>query len=111
LRLHWTAILFGHLEADIAVTGGIHSSTDVIKAIMAGASVAMMTSAVLRHGIEFLSGVVGGIRDWMAEHEYHSVRTMRGCMSFRSVSNPAAYERANYLKVLRAHALFPTQSS
>jgi dihydroorotate dehydrogenase (fumarate) len=66
-----------------------------------------MTSALLRHGIEHLSVVLAQMRDWLAEQDYHSLRMMRGCMSFRSVANPSAYERANYLKVLRSHALFP----
>lgn len=108
LRLHWVAIMFGHTHADLAVTGGVHTGGDVLKTLMAGASVAMMTSALLRHGVEHLAGVLTWMREWMEEHEYPSVDKMRGSMSFRSVSNPAAFERANYLKVLRSHALFPT---
>jgi dihydroorotate dehydrogenase (fumarate) len=107
LRLHWVAILEGRVEADLAVTGGVHTAGDVIKSLLAGASVAMMTSALLRHGVEHLSGVLAGLRDWMDEHEYRSVGMMRGAMSFRAVANPAVFERANYLKVLRGHALYP----
>jgi dihydroorotate dehydrogenase (fumarate) len=109
LRLHWTAILAGRVQASLAVTGGVHTSSDVLKVILAGGSVAMMTSALLRHGIEHLSFVLGGLRDWLNEHEYHSLRVMRGSMSFRSVANPAAFERANYMKVLRAHSMFPQE--
>jgi dihydroorotate dehydrogenase (fumarate) len=105
LRLHWVAILHGRIHADLAVTGGVHTGRDVLKVMMAGGSVAMMTSALLRHGVEHLGVVLEEMRDWMTEHEYHSLRMMHGCMSFRSVPNPSAYERANYLKVLRAHAL------
>ncbi|MFO0930914.1 MAG: dihydroorotate dehydrogenase-like protein [Gemmataceae bacterium] len=109
LRLHWIAILHGHVHADLAVTGGVHTSHDVLKALMAGANVAMLTSALLRHGIEHLQAVLHGLREWMEDHEYSSVKMMRGSMSFRSVANPAAFERANYLKVLRSHSLFPSE--
>jgi dihydroorotate dehydrogenase (fumarate) len=106
LRLHWAAILWGRVQADLAVTGGVHTGKDVLKVVMAGGSVAMMTSALLRFGVEHLTAVVAEMRDWMVEHEYPSLRVMHGSMSFRSVANPAAYERANYMKVLRSHALF-----
>lgn len=109
LRLHWVAILFGNVRADLAITGGVHTSHDVLKSLMAGANVTMMTSALLRHGIEHLHAVLHGLREWMQEHEYESVKMMRGSMSFRSVANPGAFERANYLKVLRSHSLFPSE--
>ena len=109
LRLHWAAILSGRVKADLAVTGGVHTAADVLKVILAGGSVAMMTSALLRHGVEHLAVVLAEMRDWLVEHEYHSLRTMRGSMSFRSVANASAYERANYMKVLRAHSLFPPE--
>jgi dihydroorotate dehydrogenase (fumarate) len=105
LRLHWVAILYGHVRADLAVTGGVHSSADVIKAMMAGAKVAMMTSALLKHGIAHLADVLAGLAVWMEENEYKSIRQMRGCLSHRSVRDPSAFERANYMKVLRAYAL------
>jgi dihydroorotate dehydrogenase (fumarate) len=105
LRLHWAAILHGRVRADLAVTGGVHTGRDVLKVVMAGGRVAMMTSALLRHGVEHLSSVLAEMQAWMEEHEYHSVRMMHGCMSFRSVPNPSAYERANYMKVLRAHGM------
>jgi dihydroorotate dehydrogenase (fumarate) len=109
LRIHWVAILYKRIHGDLAVTGGVHSPQDVLKVVMAGGAVAMMTSALLRHGIEHLSSVLEGVRTWMADHEYDSIKMMRGSMSFQSVANPGAYERANYLKVLRAHALFPQE--
>lgn len=109
LRLHWIAILHGNVHADLAVTGGVHTSQDVLKSLMAGANVTMMTSALLRHGIEHLQAVLHGLREWMEDHEYNSVKMMRGSMSFRSVANPAAFMRANYLKVLRSHSLFPSE--
>jgi dihydroorotate dehydrogenase (fumarate) len=105
LRLRWVAILYGHVHADLAVTGGVHTAEDVLKAMMAGASVAMMTSALLTHGIDHLAHVRTAVVRWMEEHEYLSIRQMQGSMSQRAVGEPAAFERANYLKVLRSYAL------
>jgi dihydroorotate dehydrogenase (fumarate) len=103
LRLHWVALLYGRVKADLAVTGGVHSHADVLKALMAGASITMMTSALLMRGIDCLTGVLAGLREWLAERDYHAVRMLQGCMSFRSVSDPGAFERANYVKTLRSH--------
>ncbi len=105
VRLHWVAILFGHVRADLAVTGGVHDAHDVLKAMMAGARVAMMTSALLRHGIEHLSRVRDGLLEWMEAQEYASIVQMQGSMSYRSVVDPSAFERANYMKVLSSYAL------
>jgi dihydroorotate dehydrogenase (fumarate) len=105
LRLRWVAILYGHVHADLAITGGVHAAEDVLKAMMAGASVAMMTSALLARGIDHLAHVRADLERWMVEHEYASIREMRGSMSQRAVADPAAFERANYLKVLRSYAL------
>jgi dihydroorotate dehydrogenase (fumarate) len=105
LRLHWTAILFGAVEADLAITGGVHSGHDAIKAMMAGARVAMLTSALLKHGIDHLKRVRAETIRWMEEHGYATVRQMQGSMSLRHVPDPGAYQRANYLKVLRSYAL------
>ncbi|RMG49876.1 MAG: dihydroorotate dehydrogenase-like protein [Acidobacteria bacterium] len=105
LRLRWVAILYGRIKADMAVTGGVHTAEDVLKAMMAGARVAMMTSALLIHGIEHLARVRADILQWMEEHEYESIRQMQGSMSQRSVADPAAFERANYMKVLSSYPL------
>jgi len=105
VRLHWVAILHGHVRPDLAVTGGVHTARDVLKAMMAGARAAMMTSALLQHGIEHLAAVREGLLDWMAEHEYESIRQMQGSMSYRSVRDCAAFERANYMKVLSSYSL------
>jgi dihydroorotate dehydrogenase (fumarate) len=99
------AILYGHIKADLAITGGIHTPEDVIKAMMAGAKVAMMTSALLARGLSHLAMVRTGTLQWMEEHEYSSIRQMQGSMSQRSVAEPAAFVRANYMKVLRSYAL------
>ena len=105
LRLHWVAILYGHVKADLAVTGGVHGSAQVLKAMMAGARVAMMTSALLQNGIAYLSRVRADVIEWMETHEYESIAQMQGSMSYRSVAEPAAFERANYMKVLSSYAL------
>jgi dihydroorotate dehydrogenase (fumarate) len=105
LRLCWVAILYGRIQADLAVTGGVHTPEDVIKAMMAGARVAMMTSALLARGLGHLATVRTGILQWMEEHEYASIRQMQGSMSQKSVAQPAAFVRANYMKVLRSYAL------
>jgi dihydroorotate dehydrogenase (fumarate) len=105
LRLHWAAILFGHVGCEIAVTGGVHSATDVVKCMMAGARVAMMTSALLKHGVGHLADVLRDLQAWVTEHDYRSVRQMQGSMSLRLVANPQAFERTNYLKVLSSYTL------
>ena len=107
LRLHWVAILYGHIRADLAVTGGVHTAQDVLKAMMSGARVAMMTSALLKNGIGHLAKVRSDLLAWMEEHEYASIRQMQGSMSYRSVAEPAAFERGNYMKVLSSYALKP----
>ncbi|MCS6806898.1 MAG: dihydroorotate dehydrogenase-like protein [Acidobacteriota bacterium] len=104
LRIRWVAILYGRIKADMAVTGGVHTAQDVLKAMMAGAKVAMMTSALLKHGIDHLRVVEADLRRWMEEHEYESIQQMQGSMSQRAVAEPAAFERANYLKVLSSYA-------
>ena len=105
LRLHWVAILYGRIKANLAVTGGVHTSYDVLKAMMAGAQVVMMTSALLKRGIEYLKTVHSELSVWMEEHDYESIRQMQGSMSQRSVAEPNAFLRANYLKVLSSYAL------
>ncbi len=105
VRLHWVAILYGHVRADLAVTGGVHGSAQVLKAMMAGARVAMMTSALLQHGAGYLARVRADVLDWMESHDYASITEMQGSMSYRSVAEPAAFERANYMKVLSSYAL------
>lgn len=100
LRLRWIAILYGRIAADFALTGGVHTGEDVVKALMAGAQVAMTTSELLAHGAERAMGILSELSVWMEEHEYESVTQMRGCMSQRALAEPAAFERANYMKVL-----------
>ncbi len=107
-RLHWAAILYGHLKADIAVTGGVHSAEDVLKAIMAGANVAMMASALHIHGIEHIGRVLADLRYWLEKREYASLRETRGCLSRRSVPDTSPYDRGNYIKTLSSYSLRQT---
>ncbi|MHB1023728.1 MAG: dihydroorotate dehydrogenase-like protein [Acidobacteriaceae bacterium] len=103
LRLHWVAILYGHLRADLAITGGVHSAEDVLKSIMAGAQVAMTVSGLLAHGIGHLATMQTNMVHWMEEHEYHSIRQMRGSLSRRAVPDPSSFERGNYIKTLSSY--------
>lgn len=107
LRLHWTAVLHGRIRADIAVTGGVHTSYDVIKSMMAGAKAACMASVLLRHGIGYLPRILEGVTEWMTEREYSSIEEMQGSMNQRSVADPGAFVRANYMKVLQSYTLRP----
>ncbi len=102
LPLSWIAMLYGRVPLDLALTSGVHSAQDVLKAMMAGANVAMMTSELLAHGIYRIRDVLADLRAWMIEHEYESIEQMRGSMSQRAVAEPAAFERANYMKVLNS---------
>ncbi len=103
LRLHWAAILYHQVETYIAITGGVHDASDVLKCMMAGAHVSMMTSALLKYGVEHIGSVLAGLERWMEEHEYVSIRQMRGAMSMVNIENPAAFLRGNYLKTLGSY--------
>ncbi len=100
LPLRWIAILYGRIQADLALTSGVHSGEDVLKAVMAGANVAMLTSELLRSGSQRMTEILVEMQDWMEKLEYSSISQMRGSMSQKSVADPAAFERANYMKVL-----------
>jgi dihydroorotate dehydrogenase (fumarate) len=102
LPLRWIAILNERVQADFALTGGVHTVEDVLKGTMAGASVCMLASELLAHGIERLGQLLDGLQAWMIEHEYASIAQMRGSMSQRAVADPAAFERANYQRALES---------
>jgi dihydroorotate dehydrogenase (fumarate) len=108
LPLTWIAVLYGRVPIDLALTSGVHSGSQVIKGLMAGANVTMMTSELLGHGVGRLCEVVREARTWLETHEYVSVAQLRGSMSQRNVSNPDAFERANYMKMLRSWQPDPT---
>lgn len=103
LPLRWVAILYGRLSADLAITSGIHTSHDVIKGLMAGARVTMMASELLQNGIPRIGQVLNELVTWLHEHEYESVMQMIGAMSQKHCAEPAAFERANYMKMLQSY--------
>lgn len=105
LRLHWAAILYSQTRADIAITGGVHTSEDVLKSVMAGAQVAMTTSSLHLYGIEHLVALRDGLVRWMIEHEYESIRQMQGSLSRRAVPDTSPFERGNYIKTLSSYSL------
>lgn len=100
LPLRWIAILYGRVAADMALSSGVHTGQDVIKALMAGAKVAMTTSALLKHGLKRAGEILQEMQAWMETFEYQSVQQMIGSMSQQAVAEPAAFERANYMKAL-----------
>jgi dihydroorotate dehydrogenase (fumarate) len=102
LRLRWAAILYGRIRADLGLTGGVHTAYDVLKAMMVGGRVAMVTSTILEHGTARFGQILLDLVEWMEEHEYHSIEQMQGSMSQINVANPAAFERANYMKALQS---------
>jgi dihydroorotate dehydrogenase (fumarate) len=106
LPLRWIAILYGRVAADLALTSGIHSAPDILKAMMAGASVTMTASTLLMHGIDRLTYLLHTLNEWMEQHEYESIMQMRGSMSQQSVADPAAFERANYMKELNSFNMY-----
>jgi dihydroorotate dehydrogenase (fumarate) len=103
LPLRWIAILYGKVEADLALTSGVHTGEDAIKAMMAGANVAMTTSALLKRGTSAIFQILTSMEEWMIAHEYESVQQMRGSMSQGAVAEPSSFERANYMKVLSSY--------
>lgn len=103
LPLRWIAILYGRIQADLALSSGVHSAHDVVKSLMAGASVAMVTSEFLQNGTGRAKSILSDLQVWLEEGEYESVQQMRGSMSQQAVAEPAAFERANYMKALQSY--------
>lgn len=103
LPMRWIAILYSRIAADLAATGGIHKSTDVLKMLMAGAKITLLVSVLLRHGIEQMHEIEQGMRDWMTEHEYESVKQMQGSMSQLNCPDKSAFERAQYMKAIQTY--------
>jgi dihydroorotate dehydrogenase (fumarate) len=102
LPLRWIAILYGRINASLAATSGIQNHKDLLKVLMAGGDVAMICSELLRNGINRISEILSDLTKWMELNEYESVKFMKGSMSQRSVADPAAFERANYMKILNS---------
>jgi dihydroorotate dehydrogenase (fumarate) len=103
LPLRWIAILHGRIKTSLAATTGVHSGRDAAKYLLAGADAVMTASALLKHGIGHIRQILDELQAWMTEKEYDSVRQMKGAMSQASVANPAAFERANYIKILEEY--------
>ncbi|HHY54701.1 MAG TPA: dihydroorotate dehydrogenase-like protein [Chloroflexi bacterium] len=106
--IRWVSILYGKVPVDFAVTRGVHSYEDVLKGVMAGANVTMMASELLRNGVNRIGLIVQEVAQWLEDHEYHSLQQARGSMSQQNVAEPAAFERANYMKVLQSWKFDPT---
>lgn len=103
LPLRWVAILEPLVEMSLAASSGVDLPNDVVKLLLVGADVVMACSTLLRHGPGRVGYLLQGLREWMVEHEYRSLADLRGCMSHRSVSDPGAFERANYMKALNSY--------
>ncbi len=103
LPLRWIAILYGRVAADMALTSGVHTAQDVLKSLMAGASVTMLASELLANGTQRVSAILDEMQNWMEKYEYVSVQQMQGSMSQKAVAEPAAFERANYMKALSSY--------
>jgi len=107
LPLRWISILYGKIKADLALTSGVHDHLDVLKSMMAGAKVTMMASEILENGYERIPAILADLEQWMGEREYKSIQQMQGSMSQQAVAEPAAFERANYMKVLNSYHDLP----
>ena len=103
LPLRWVAILYGRVNADLAITSGVHTSQDVIKGLMAGAKVTMMASELLQNGMRRIGQVLNEVVAWLHERDYESVMQLIGSMSQKHCAEPAAFERANYMKMLQSY--------
>ncbi len=105
LPLRWIAILFGKIKASLAATSGVQNHNDVIKVLMVGGDVAMICSELLRNGVSRITEILENMKKWMEDHEYDSIETMKGSMSQKSVADPAAFARANYMKILNSYKI------
>jgi len=103
LRIRWTALMYGRVKLSLAVTGGFHQSTDVIKALLAGADVVHLCSVLLAHGVGKLGEIRAELEQWLVEHEYESISQLKGSVSQQHAIDPSAYERANYVQVLDSY--------
>jgi dihydroorotate dehydrogenase (fumarate) len=103
LRMRWIAMLRGRVDLSLAATGGVHGTEQVLKVLLAGADVAQMCSALLQHGPGRLTDVLHGLTSWLEAHEYDSLRQLIGSVSQQKTRDPAAFERANYMKVLDSY--------
>lgn len=103
LRLRWLAILSAQLDVSLAVSGGVHSAADALKAILAGAHGVQIVSAVLDHGVQHFASLRAELTHWLNSHDFSSLEQARGCMDQSRCPDPAAYERASYMRVLQSY--------
>jgi len=104
LRIRWTALLYGRVNLSLAVTGGFHQTTDVIKALLAGADVVHLCSALLEHGPSRLTEILQELEKWLSEHEYASISQLKGSVCQQHAVDPSAYERVNYVQILDSYS-------
>ena len=102
IRLRWLAILSGQVRPSLAVSGGVHSARDALKAIMAGADAVQIVSELLRHGPQRLAQLRQELAQWLEEHEYQSLTQAKGSMNLKHCPDPAAFERGNYMRILQS---------
>ena len=103
LPLRWVAILYGHVKSSLAITRGIHTHTDIIKSVMAGADVTQMTSVLYKEGIDRIKTLLVEVDEWLEKHEYDSISSMKGTLSQKTCPDPSAFERAFYMKTLKSY--------
>lgn len=103
LRLRWVSLLYGHVQGDLAITGGVHSGRDLLKSLMAGARVGMVASAVLKNGVDHVKSMLDEAQEWLAGKGIEDVNEIRGRMSLQRIRTPYELVRANYMEVLDSH--------
>jgi dihydroorotate dehydrogenase (fumarate) len=103
LPMRWISILHDHVGCSLAATSGIHRGTDALKMLMSGADVTMLCSVLLRHGLDRIRVIEQEMANWMQEHEYVSVGQLKGSLSHKNCPNPAAFERAQYMRAVGVH--------
>jgi len=104
LRIRWTALLYGRVNLSLAVTGGFHQTSDVLKALLAGADVVHLCSALMEYGPHRMTDILHGLEQWLCEHEYNSISQLKGSISQQHAMDPSAYERVNYVQVLDSYS-------
>jgi dihydroorotate dehydrogenase (fumarate) len=105
--LRWIALLYDRIRADLAATSGVHRATDVLKMLMAGADVTMLCSVLIRHGVDQIRAIERDLVTWMEEHEYVSVKQLRGSLSQKNCEDPSAFERAHYMRAISSFPIRP----
>jgi len=103
--MRWIAILYGRINVSLAATGGVHTPEDALKVFLCGADVSYLCSTLLANGSERLRHLCDGVTGWLVEHEYESLRQLKGSMSQQYCPDPVAFERGNYMQILGSYKL------